>query len=143
MYYNFASGTGTTAIDATPNGINGTIQNGPQYLSIPSGLIGASGTGYSYLWSTGSTEAMLSVSATGTYSVVVTNSDGCSGTSSVLTTMVNENPIVSISQDRTVVDCRDDLGRMTVKGAALILHGPGQSGTSGNWFDFSNFTVEM
>ena len=41
-------------------------------------LRAASGTGYTYLWSTGDTAQAVTAKITGTYSVAITNSHGCS-----------------------------------------------------------------
>jgi gliding motility-associated-like protein len=54
------------------------------------------GNGYaSYLWTGGATTQMLSVNATGTYSVTVTDAFGCTGETSVAVTE-NALPVVSI-----------------------------------------------
>ena len=50
--------------------------------------------GTSYLWSNGSTQAMITVNTTGTYSVTTTNSYGCTATA---TASVLVNPVPSIS----------------------------------------------
>ncbi len=52
--------------------------------------------GTTYSWSTGSTDAYISVSETGTYYVTVTNQSGCSATTSE-TVIVNALPSISIS----------------------------------------------
>ncbi|MFM9951772.1 MAG: gliding motility-associated C-terminal domain-containing protein [Saprospiraceae bacterium] len=55
------------------------------------------GTGYNtYLWSNGSDASQLTVSSTGTYSVTVSNADGCMGQTSV-TVVENLLPVVSIN----------------------------------------------
>lgn len=55
------------------------------------------GTGYNtYLWSDGSNAPQLTVSSSGTYSVTVSNADGCTGQTSV-TVVENLLPVVSIS----------------------------------------------
>ena len=50
--------------------------------------------GVNYLWSNGSTQAMITVNTTGTYSVTTTNSYGCTATA---TASVLVNPIPSIN----------------------------------------------
>lgn len=55
------------------------------------------GTGYtSYLWSDGSAGSQLMVSASGTYTVMVSNADGCSGETSV-TVVEQALPVVNIT----------------------------------------------
>ncbi|MBK8846197.1 MAG: choice-of-anchor L domain-containing protein [Bacteroidetes bacterium] len=48
--------------------------------------------GQSYLWSTGSTDQIVSASSSGTYTVTVTQAGGCTATASV-TLAVNVNPV--------------------------------------------------
>ncbi|MEQ8362281.1 MAG: T9SS type A sorting domain-containing protein [Cyclobacteriaceae bacterium] len=54
-------------------------------------------SGSSYLWSNGATSQSITVSTSGDYSVIVTNSPGCSATSQPTVVTVNPNPTVSIS----------------------------------------------
>ena len=55
----------------------------------------------SYLWSTGATSQSISVNATGTYYVTITNSNGCSNSCSRIFT-VNPPPTCSITGEQTV-----------------------------------------
>jgi len=56
----------------------------------------ASGQGYSYSWNTGASSRCINVTTSGTYTVTVTNSAGCSSTSSKTIT-VNGGPSCTIS----------------------------------------------
>lgn len=49
-------------------------------------------TGTGYAWSTGATTQSISVNSSGTYTVTVTQSGGCSKTSAALTVTVNSSP---------------------------------------------------
>ncbi len=60
-----------------------------QYYAGVSGIIN------SYLWSTGDTTASISINTVGTYSVMFTNTNGCSATSSV--TVKNPSSISNVS----------------------------------------------
>ncbi len=53
--------------------------------------------GSSWLWSNGATTQSTTVSAAGSYTVVVTNASGCSNTSSATAVSVNPNPVVNIT----------------------------------------------
>ena len=67
-------------------------------LSVP--------TGYSsYLWSNGATTSATSVSASGNYSVTLTNADGCSTTTSATAVTVNTPPTASITSTGTGAIC--------------------------------------
>jgi len=52
---------------------------------------------FTYLWSTGSTDTSIVVTAAGTYTVTVTGENGCAGTASVVITEDQEPPVVSIA----------------------------------------------
>ena len=57
------------------------------------------GTGFeTYEWSTGVTIQTITVSESGTYSVTVTDENGCSGNDEILVT-IHENPVVDLGDD--------------------------------------------
>lgn len=87
------------------------------YYSVGSALISASGAlnfcaggsvtlsssiGSSYLWSNGATTNSIVVNASGTYSVTVTDANGCQATSSSVSTIVNPLPNASIAGSTSV-----------------------------------------
>ncbi len=72
---------------------SGTIVNALQNVSFCLGgtaTLNAGNPGYNYLWSTGATTQIISVSNPGAYSVTVTDQNGCTG---ILSTTVNANPL--------------------------------------------------
>jgi hypothetical protein len=79
-YYKLDESTGTSASDATGNGYNGTLINGPTW-QVPSTSILA-GSPASFLWSpNGQTTNSITVASSGTYSAVVTSAAGCQSAS--------------------------------------------------------------
>ena len=64
-----------------------------------------SGSFSQYHWSTGSSTQTISVNTSGTYSITVTNSNGCTGTASQ-TVIVNPNPTPFILGDSSI--CQGD-----------------------------------
>lgn len=103
----------------------------------------ASGNFSSYLWSTGSTDAMITVSVAGDYWVEVTNEFGCENSDTV-TLYIDALPVVDLGEDRVV--CEDE---------SLVLDA-GNSGASYYWstgastqtitidtsnFDFGTFEI--
>ncbi|HEY6162284.1 MAG TPA: T9SS type A sorting domain-containing protein [Bacteroidia bacterium] len=121
------SGQGTTSISVTFGSASGTItmtpanscgSSTPSSLSVtvnanPSVNLGPNQTqcggsvtlnagnpGSTYLWSNSATTQTINVSSTGTYSVVVTNSSGCTGTGSVNVT-INTPPTVNLGPNVT------------------------------------------
>lgn len=87
--------------------------------------------GATYLWSDNSTNQTLMVTASGTYSVVVTDANGCTGTDAITVT-VNTPPTVSGTAPSVI--CLDDAVMALTGGspAGGTWTGPG---VSGNNFD--------
>jgi hypothetical protein len=88
-----ASLTFTQNTIPAPNlGPNGTFCQG-------SGFTLNAGPGQTYAWSTGATTQTITPTASGTYTVTVSNGPGCTGTSSVTLTMLSapSNPTISAS----------------------------------------------
>ena len=75
-YYKLDESTGTIAADATGNGYDGTLMNGPTWQVPSTSILG--GPPVSFLWSpTGQTTNSITAATSGTYSAFVTNSAGC------------------------------------------------------------------
>ena len=90
-YYKLDESTGSSAIDATGNGNNGTVNNSPSWMVPSTSPLG--GSSYtSLLWNTGATSSTVTVSTPGTYSVTATDNNGCTATASVT---VVQNPLPS------------------------------------------------
>ncbi len=94
-----ANGSGTTCGDA----------NGNVTASATSGT-----SPYTYEWSNGSTNAMQSGLSAGTYTVTVTDAEGCTGEATA--TVVESNPIAA-NVSSTNTTCEEDNGTATVEGA--------------------------
>ncbi len=66
-----------------------------------------------YFWNTGSTDSVLLVSASGDYTMTLTNSFNCSATSDTLTVIVNPNPIATILASGPLSFCDGDEIQLT------------------------------
>lgn len=72
----------------------------------------AVGSGYSaYLWNTGGTTSSLTVTTSGTYSVTVTDANGCDGSDEITVTI---NPVVTVDMQSTETACGQNNGTATV-----------------------------
>jgi hypothetical protein len=85
-------------------------------------------TGTSYIWSSGATTKSISVSASGTYIVTVTNASG-TATSTPLTVTVNSNPSSSISASGPLTFCSGGSVTLTASGTGTYLWSPGGATT--------------
>jgi len=97
-YYNFNQSSGLTVADQSGNGRNATIINGSVWVSSLLPFYS------SYVWSSGgATTSILNASNQGSYSVTVTDFNGCVGTSSTpVVVTVNPLPSISLSPVSTV-----------------------------------------
>ncbi len=113
---NGCSGTSATSITVTVNsGPTPTITASGATTFCPGGSVTLdAGAGYnSYSWSNGASTQTISVTTSGTYTVVVTDANGCSGTSSnSITITVNPNPTPTITASGPIAFC---------SGASVIL----------------------
>ena len=85
----------TLTITVSPIPDNSVSANGPiAFCPGDSVILSAvtGGPGYTYLWSNGETTQSIVVNTTGNYSVIITNANGCSATSSPVAVAVNTMP---------------------------------------------------
>ncbi len=111
-------GPGTYSVTVMKNGCYATSATVTvSYYTVGSALISASGAlnfcaggsvtlsssvGSSYLWSNGATSNSIVVNASGTYSVTVTDANGCQASSASVSTVVNPLPNASIAGSASV-----------------------------------------
>ncbi|MEO8150961.1 MAG: choice-of-anchor L domain-containing protein [Bacteroidia bacterium] len=97
-----ASGcTGTATLQLTINPLPTPVINGITSICQGSATNLDAGVYSSYSWTGGSTSQVLNVSASGTYTVTVTNAAGCTGTTSKTVT-VNANPTPVIAGPNSI-----------------------------------------
>ena len=83
------------------------------------------GGGASYIWNNSQTNATISVSNSGTYTVTASNSHGCTATASQ-NVIVNQYPVVSISGDTVL--CLGETAIITASGGSSYSWSSGQTG---------------
>jgi len=123
--------TGSDVIQVTMNSAF-VVSLGPDVIQCGGTLIlNAGNPGSSYLWSNASTTQSITVSSSGTYSVVVTNTNGCIGSDVVIVT-INPLPNLTASASSMVV-CVDD-ANVTLTGTPTggTWSGPGVTGSNLN-----------
>lgn len=94
--------TDTVALIVNPAPV---VNLGGDTLACDSYDLDAGNGGTSYLWSTGATTAMITVTTSGTYSVVVADSIGCSAMDSAMV-QISASPVVNLGSDQTL--CNGD-----------------------------------
>ncbi|MFT3910559.1 MAG: gliding motility-associated C-terminal domain-containing protein [Ferruginibacter sp.] len=100
-YYRFDEGTGNVTADLSGNNLQASLINSPVWVVPASTPLTGYGSAYTYLWLPGNeTDPAITVSASGTFSVTVTNSAGCSQTVSQML-----QTIVPVAQTQAVNGC--------------------------------------
>ncbi|MBD2700497.1 hypothetical protein IC229_07615 [Spirosoma sp. BT702] len=87
------------------------------------------GTG-SARWSTGATTSTISVSVAGTYSVTLTNANGCTATASVVVNAAQTVPSVSISPSSTTLTCVSPTASLSAVGVGGVRWSTGVTTSS-------------
>src|ERR1051326_2964848 len=94
------TGTDTRIIKVNPSPTV-SIGNDTTFCQGGSVLYDAGNPGDNYLWSNSATTQTITVTTSGTYDVIVTNSSGCSRTDTAVVT-VNPLPVVALGPDQTI-----------------------------------------
>lgn len=81
----------------------------------------------SYLWSNGATATSIQVNNAGSYSVTVTNAQGCSGQSQAVTVTTLQAPDASVSASAGGAICAGDSVQLSAGNAAAYLWSNGQT----------------
>ncbi len=105
-------------------------------------LTAATGNSFTYLWSNGATTQSITVAASGTYSVTVSNSFNCSSTSTPISVVVNALPTASITAGGSTTICSGNSLSLTATSANAYLWSTGATTQSINVSVAGNYTVE-
>jgi hypothetical protein len=139
-----ANGCTSTASGTVTNGTASTPTVSPAGTVIQCGgtvtLTSSSGT--SYAWNNGATTQSINVSS-GTYTVRVTNSSGCSGTSAPTYVILNGNPSATISPSGTVSLCNGSTQTLTAGTATSYQWSTGATTKSINVTTAGSYTVTV
>ena len=119
--------TATTTVTVNPLPI---VSLGPNIIQCGgTAMLNAGNMGSTYMWSNASTTQTITVSASGTYIVFVTDVNGCIGTNSVVVT-INSIPAVTASASSVVVCVADAIVTLTGTPTGGVWSGPGVSGST-------------
>ena len=99
--------------------------NGPTTFCQGSNVVLTSSVGTSYLWSSGETTPSITVSTSGSYSVTLTDGNGCSSVSSPELITVNPLPVSQISGNTTI--CQGSTTTLTASAGTSYLWSTGDT----------------
>ncbi len=94
--HNCSSDSSVQTIIVHPNPVPVIIPNGPVNFCMGDSVVLTANGGVSYLWSTSEISPSIIVNTSGTYTVTVTDANGCSGSTSATVT-VNPLPVAVIT----------------------------------------------
>ncbi|MCF8424524.1 MAG: lamin tail domain-containing protein [Bacteroidia bacterium] len=100
-------------------------------------------SGSSYLWSNGATTQSISATTAGTYSVRVTNANGCSANSSLQTIVVNSLPAASVSANGSTSLCNGGNVVLTANSANSYLWSNGATAQSISVNTAGSYSVQV
>lgn len=86
----------------------------------------------SYLWSNGATTQTINVTSSGTFTVTITDANGCSNTSSAVNTTEINNPVPVISAGGPTTFCDGGSVTLSASGGSTYLWNTGSTATSIN-----------
>jgi hypothetical protein len=97
----------------------------------------------SYLWSTGATTQSITVSTAGSYTVTVTNANGCVGTSAPINVTVNPLPTPTITAGGPTTFCNGGSVQLTSSAASSYLWSTGATTQSITVSTAGNYSVTV
>jgi len=123
-----------------------TITAGGSTTLCPGGSVSlTASSGSAYLWSPGGqTTQTINASTAGSYTVVVTNSSGCSKTSSPVAVTIGQAPVATVSAGGSTSFCQGGTVSLTATAASSYLWYPdGQTTQTINVNSSGNYSVRV
>jgi gliding motility-associated-like protein len=114
-------------VTVNPLPVAAITANGPTTFCQGGNVTLVASTGTSYAWSNGAITQSITVSTAGTYSVTVTNSDGCSATSASTTVTVNALPTPTITASGATTFCQGSTVTLTSSAGTAYLWSSGET----------------
>ena len=128
-----------TAVTVNANPTASITAGGPTTFCAGGSVTLTASSGASYLWSNGATTQSIATAVSGSYTVTVTDANGCSATSSPTVVTVNDIPTASITAGGPTTFCAGGSVTLTASGGSSYLWSTGATtasivaGTSGSY----------
>ena len=106
--------------------------SGPTTFCVGDSIILTSSAAATYSWSSGDTVQSIAIDTSGSYTVSVVDSNGCSGVSSSTSVMVNANPMPTMIASGALTFCEGDSVQLTSSSSAGYLWSTGDTTQSIN-----------
>lgn len=137
-----ASGSITITVNPLPTP---TIDaDGPLTFCQGDNVVLTANTGAAaYQWSNGANTQSITVTTAGTFTVTITDQNGCMGTSDPVTTNVNSNPTPTVTPDGPTIFCDGDSVVLTASAASSYLWSTGATTQSITVFTSGSYSVTV
>ncbi len=117
--------------------------SGPTTFCTGGSVTLTASAGSSYLWSNGATTQSINVTSGGSYSVTVTNANGCSATSSATNVTVNPLPTATINASGPTTFCTGGSVTLTASAGSSYLWSNGATTQSINVTSSGSYSVTV
>ena len=114
-------------VTVNPNPVPEVLATGGTDLCAGETVVLATTVFNSYVWSTGETSQFITVDSTGVFTVSVTNSFGCTGTSDTTSVTVFDPPVVDIQANGPTTICTGQSVELTAIGAGPFVWSTGET----------------
>jgi large repetitive protein len=131
------------SVNANPNPTPTVSTGGPTTFCAGGSVTLTSSFAQSYLWSNGATTQAITVSATGNYSVTVTDGNGCVGTSIPVAVNINGNPTPEVEVDGPTALCQGQSVELTASAGTAYLWSTGATTQSITVSAAGSYTVSV
>jgi len=144
--------TNAAGCSATSAATTVTVQALPAATITPSGpttfceggsVTLSASTGSSYLWSNGATTQSIVVNASGSFSVTVTNANGCSAASAATSVTVNALPVATVTAGGPTTFCSGGSVTLTASAGSSYLWSNGATTQAINVTSSGNYSVTV
>jgi len=137
------SATTSFCVTVNPNPVPVIVPLGPTAF-CPGGSVDLMATPVgTYLWNTSATTQIINVTSAGTFTVTVTDANGCSGVSAPQTVSVYPLPVPVITPDGPLTFCQGDDVNLTASGGVSFLWSDNSTGATLNANTSGTFTVTV
>ncbi|MCC7302250.1 MAG: T9SS type A sorting domain-containing protein [Bacteroidia bacterium] len=131
----------SVTVNANPTAI--VTAGGPTVFCTGDSVLLTSNAASAYLWSTGATTQSIYAYTTGSYSVTITDANGCTGVSNAVNVSVSSSPAPTVTPSGSVSICQGSSVTLTASQASTYLWSTGATTQSITVTSAGTYTVTV
>jgi large repetitive protein len=132
-----------TTVTVNPAPATSIMPSGPTTFCAGGNVTLMANSASSYLWSNGATTQSITVDGSGSYSVTITDANGCSATSAPTTVTVNPTPAATITASEPTTFCQGGSVTLTTSSGASYIWSTGETSQSITVDRSGNYSVTV